>query len=806
MLRVMLPAPIRKRTRRVKGAVMKRLKGLRGGYTLLEMAIAMVVIGTIMGSAASAYNVYAKKQSVDTTSANIGLATEAVGNYLIQQGRYPCPARTDLDRSSPDYGMEGDCTDTASIAVGTCADGICVEESERLVGAGAGGFKDIIVPGATASSYYSNLYWTCAGGTPCNYYDWINYYYIDDPSVRCPNPGDKYELFSYKISWSGSTFSFVASPTKYDMCTASGFKGYYDYYTFNGSSLYAGWWGISTVAVGGGTAPRIRRGVIPFRALNIPEEFSEDGYNMKIAYAVTEHLAVTESYVKTEGGVSVVDGSGNSLVSPASSAHFIVFSHGPDRAGAWNRHGKQGVPCPTGTNDAENCDTLADDRATYMLADRSFASGADYFDDHVKYYTSVNTPLWKVADSSSFHVHDLIGAGAVGGGQIGIGQDDPQETIHVGGNILSEDDLMLTEICQTPADCFATDKISGNRPEMQCAPGTYMTGISGGAVNCAAVVEFKCPAGEMMTGINADGSLVCQTVVPCPATNVTICTTNDGALPGGLQGQMVTLTSGASRTVVYQCNAGVWQSINTTGVCNCTPVNQDTTIACDPNLDGGWTGNIIQNTTTVCPSGVTTISNNTSDCSCVPDSETRPVACAAGFVGGTIEQRDWVCDTATSGHWTAWVTTGGACTCNTSTETRNLTCPTAYTGTWQQERSFTCPAGTWTAWADTINTCGCSGSTQTQSVACGTGYVGTKTQQRTYNCPTNSWGAWVDTNTSGCYAVTYYWKDKTAGTASGSKGSGPEKGTVCSILGDTTPCWGYKSGGGYYNYPSCSCE
>ena len=110
----------------------KNVSALQRGYTLLEMAIVMAVIGVLIASFANAYNIYLKNTVQRVTVDNTNQIVNAIGHYLVQNGRYPCPSRLDAGRDDPDYGMEGDCTDT-TVAVGQCANGICVEEGDRTV-------------------------------------------------------------------------------------------------------------------------------------------------------------------------------------------------------------------------------------------------------------------------------------------------------------------------------------------------------------------------------------------------------------------------------------------------------------------------------------------------------------------------------------------------------------------------------------------------------------------------------------------------------------------------------------------------
>lgn len=102
------------------------------GFTMVEMAISMMIVGIIMAAFAVPYSLYIKNQDAQKTTTNLQITTDSLTDYLSIQGHYPCPARTDLPRTDANYGRETDCTDT-SVAPGTCSNGICVESNTRTI-------------------------------------------------------------------------------------------------------------------------------------------------------------------------------------------------------------------------------------------------------------------------------------------------------------------------------------------------------------------------------------------------------------------------------------------------------------------------------------------------------------------------------------------------------------------------------------------------------------------------------------------------------------------------------------------------
>lgn len=100
----------------------------QAGYTLLEIAVVLLIAGMFVASGLQVLKLYNKQKAFQTTDTNMSEIVNQIHAYLEANGHYPCPARLDAARTDAAYGMPGDCDDT-SVAIGTCANGICVEEN-----------------------------------------------------------------------------------------------------------------------------------------------------------------------------------------------------------------------------------------------------------------------------------------------------------------------------------------------------------------------------------------------------------------------------------------------------------------------------------------------------------------------------------------------------------------------------------------------------------------------------------------------------------------------------------------------------
>lgn len=92
------------------------------GFTLVDVAIALLVIGLLVAPLAQTYNNWEKETRRSNTSGNFRSASEAIDNFYFEFERYPCPADPTLGPNDANFGEE-DCTGTnPNIAVAPVID------------------------------------------------------------------------------------------------------------------------------------------------------------------------------------------------------------------------------------------------------------------------------------------------------------------------------------------------------------------------------------------------------------------------------------------------------------------------------------------------------------------------------------------------------------------------------------------------------------------------------------------------------------------------------------------------------------
>jgi len=102
------------------------------GFTLIEVAIATLVLGLFIVMFMTFYDRFVVKSKIDVTNARLSQAYLEIQNFANNRGRYPCPASLSAPYGSLDYGLETNCADL-SVVAGACegSDAFCVRESLR---------------------------------------------------------------------------------------------------------------------------------------------------------------------------------------------------------------------------------------------------------------------------------------------------------------------------------------------------------------------------------------------------------------------------------------------------------------------------------------------------------------------------------------------------------------------------------------------------------------------------------------------------------------------------------------------------
>ncbi len=112
------------------------------GFTLLEIAIVMVLIGLVIAPAIALYQNYRIDKDWTETEEKLNIAVNELGGFRSIYSRYPCPASQTAMPGDANYGFE-DCSINSA---GSCVNGVCTYSSNiagQFVTVGALPFKTL---------------------------------------------------------------------------------------------------------------------------------------------------------------------------------------------------------------------------------------------------------------------------------------------------------------------------------------------------------------------------------------------------------------------------------------------------------------------------------------------------------------------------------------------------------------------------------------------------------------------------------------------------------------------------------------
>lgn len=663
---------------------MHKLTKTQAGFSLIQIAIGMIVLGIFIAAAGHSFVIYQKNKEIKTTAKNIEEVRMALHAFRERLGYYPCVAPMDADRDESAYGTATDCTDS-HVVPGNCDEGYCVQ--------------------------------TAVDGTA---YTMTNGLSITPPAR---------------------------------VLTSS---------------------------------PRVRIGAIPFRLLQIDEKTTLDGYNSRLLYAVTESLTSPATFSELSGAIHMVNAQGESLVTPAGSAPFVIVSHGPNTLGAYSPYGQQTSPCSGVTLDAQNCFNfnplslvtpptlpMTPPLAVFAADYRADGNTNNSFDDTVEYFSKEGAPKWQrtagnVEDIKAL-VEDGVGVGADPGTDALVLQqrvtnyddDDNPATpeIEHRGALRATDGVRTDEICDEMGNnCFRPELLADDPAAISCAnPGKYMVGIANGQAVCDDVrIYCSNNAAPILRKINPDGSPDCvaKPLANCNAP-VQLCSgsplvsnrrnSDQAGITRGINlvgnhGQTALATDTGSyasnqRRATFKCNNGVWTySSGETGLCSCTQPPAVLNVACAGQSPSG---NAATRTgtwnATSCSWSYT--STNYSACQCPGPTTPQPAdvtsACtgAAYNSGNTIKKYtfnnasnvcNWVANTTntcTCDPAVAGTTAGGTRTLTTAVACSTVPGFNSFSGNAYKIQTFKSTGGK-CGWEDSgWDTSGCICDTETEHPA-----------------------------------------------------------------------------------------
>ena len=109
--------------------MLKQIKNKDSGFSLVEIAIAMIVLGVLAAGIMQSLKATAVQSKIDQTNSATFAITDSLSKFISENVRYPCPAASNIAQSEAGYGVETDCSNTTQVAIGACGFGYCVVAS-----------------------------------------------------------------------------------------------------------------------------------------------------------------------------------------------------------------------------------------------------------------------------------------------------------------------------------------------------------------------------------------------------------------------------------------------------------------------------------------------------------------------------------------------------------------------------------------------------------------------------------------------------------------------------------------------------
>lgn len=268
--------------------------------------------------------------------------------------------------------------------------------------------------------------------------------------------------------------------------------------------------GENTVA-GTGTVGRVITGSVPYVALGISPEDAVDYWGSTFTYAVSFDVAnatiinngaTGRPYTYEDlGAITIIK---DAPSPPVNNIQAVLIAHGVNRHGSYILATGDEWACEAAKLDTENCDR---DAAFLQSGLFGNAGNANDYDDDVR----VNFSLSEGVSWSRLGMSSNIRLMAQDRPErVGLGTQDPDERLHVIGNVAVDKSQSMQMCDEDGNDCFPADVIGGGG--IDCPSGQLMVGTttSGGVITavCRAPnfpmrgTDITCPPLQYVVGIH----------------------------------------------------------------------------------------------------------------------------------------------------------------------------------------------------------------------------------------------------------------------------------------------------------------
>ncbi|MFN7113943.1 MAG: prepilin-type N-terminal cleavage/methylation domain-containing protein [Alphaproteobacteria bacterium] len=500
------------------------------GFSLIELAIVMTIVGLFVATASQTYRLYTKRTALNSSLEKKNNIEIALGKFMSVNGRLPCPADPALPVGDVNAGRENcrpnnvayptlACNATNSLcriegargfvfpAPGTTVQGtvppnpgpervlrggipyVTLGLSPRDAYDGWGSMFTYAVTEMLASSFFLSQ-----GGTTNNCIEVCNK--VSENASLTLNAGAGRILTDVIYASYGNGTGTCGTSFTTGTCHASvsvdrirtRFQG-------KVSDSYAA----SNANFGDPCSGTLKNLAVIMRACEATASVSFNEANGAIDHRRWDEGSGTDIRRRNPnvevGGVQAFD-----------SWMLAVVSHGPDRKGGWNAQGSMPIPCTGQGRDVINC-TMSS--ATFI--DPTYVSttpGPTFYDD-----AFVSTS--PIRESDKWHFSTIAAIRNKEGTMVGIGTDSPGTALDVNGAVRAMDAESTAYCNNAGGNCFEARVIGGSG--IGCTGG-WMKGIVNGQAVCETKIDTtqivtgvgSCAPGSYLQGFCSDGSRICK--------------------------------------------------------------------------------------------------------------------------------------------------------------------------------------------------------------------------------------------------------------------------------------------------------
>ncbi len=500
------------------------------GFSLIELAIMMTIVGLFVATAAQTYNLYTKRTAMNSTLEKKNNIEIALGKFMSTNGRLPCPADPALPVGHANAGRENCRPNNVAYPTLACnaTNSLCrIEGARSFVFPAAGTTVLGTVPANTGPERVLRgaIPYATLGLAPRDAYDgWgsmftyavtemlASSYFLSQGSVtnNCvevcgtakegnnltlsAGPGRVLTdvIFASYGTPTGSCAGFTTSSCHASVSTdkvRTAFQG-------RASASY----GATNANFGDPCRGTFKRLSVIMRACEATASVSFNEANGAIDHRRWDDGSAAD--IKRRNPNVVVGG-----FQAFDSWMLAVVSHGPDRKGGWNAQGAMPIPCNGVGRDVINCTMTSS-----SFVDQSYVStkpGTLFYDD-----AFVSTS--PIRESDKWHFSTISAIRNKEGTMVGIGTDTPGTALDVIGAVRAQDSESTSYCNSAGGACFEPRIIGGTG--ISCSGG-WMKGIVNGAPVCETKVNTtqivsgvgSCAAGSYLIGFCANGTRLCKT-------------------------------------------------------------------------------------------------------------------------------------------------------------------------------------------------------------------------------------------------------------------------------------------------------